>query len=446
MDFLYYPAAFLVVIGVLVTFHEYGHYIVARWSGVHVLKFSVGFGRKLWSRTDRHGTEFILAMIPFGGYVRMYDDRDPESVDVPEAKLAFMDLHPAWRIAIALGGPIANIILAVVISWALLVAGSMTYAPMVKAPSPDTPIATAAAAAGVPEVPLRLTQVDGQPVTSWQQVGLALTNRLGETGTIEIGAEELGGGPVHRLEVPIVAWHEGVGEPDVVASLGLEPALLAVVGQVVDDSPAAQAGLRTGDWVRSVDGEPVADWQAWVAHIEQHARQVVTFELVRGGRVQTVNATIGQREIENGDRGFLGVGPEYVEEKYGPLEALPIGMRDTWDKTVLIVSTVKKIITGNVSVKNLSGPISIAQVAGDSAQYSWRSFLFIMAFLSISLGVFNLLPIPILDGGQVVFHSAELITGKPVPERIQIIGVQVGLVLVGTLFVFATYNDFLRLF
>ena len=213
--------------------------------------------------------------------------------------------------------------------------------------------------------------------------------------------------------------------------------------------PKNVRGIQVGNakTIGAMDGEPVTDWQGWVTSISANANQSLSMEYVRDGLPGRVYVTIDERVGEDGSSyGFLGVGPSLVEERYGWLEAVPVSIADTWDKTVLIMSTVKKIVLGDVSVKNLSGPISIAQVAGDSAQYSWRSFLFIMAFLSISLGVFNLLPIPILDGGQIVFHSAELISGKPVPERIQILGVQVGLVLMGTLMIFATYNDFLRLF
>jgi regulator of sigma E protease len=444
MDFLYYPIAFLVVLGVLVTFHEFGHYIVARWSGVHVVRFSVGFGRALWSKTDRHGTEFTLAAIPLGGYVRMYDDRDPQEVIDREGIKPYMALHPGWRIAIALGGPVANLILAVLISWGLFVAGNMTYAPMIAAPAPDSPFALAADDL---QTPTAVIAIDGKSVSSWQQIGLRLTDRLGETGAVALTLQIPGGTNERIVEVPINNWHAGVGEPDVVGSLGLKPVVLPIVGQVVADSPAAKAGLQTGDWVTHVDAQPVADWREWVAQIEAHPRETVTLTYVRNNTTRQLLATPDEREAEDGTRsGFLGVGPALVEERYGVFEALPRAIADTWDKTLLIMSTVKKIITGNVSVKNLSGPISIAQVAGDSAQYSWRSFMFIMAFLSVSLGVFNLLPIPILDGGQVVFNAAELVTGKPVPERIQIMGVQVGLFLVGCLFVFATYNDFLRLF
>ena len=443
MDLLHYPLAFIAVLGVLVTFHEFGHYLVARWSGVRIVRFSVGFGRPLLSRVDRHGTEWTLAVIPLGGYVRMFDDRDldrPE--DKPTGAVSYMDLHPGWRVAIAVGGPFANLILAAIVYWALLVAGSFNIMPVVAAAEAGTP----AAEAGF-DKPVKIVAVDERKANGWQDVGLALTDRLGETGRIQVTVEDLKTGREEVLGIPIEAWHEGVGEPDVIGSLGLAPTVLSVVGELVPDSPAERAGLVPGDFVTAVDGRPVESWQEWVAEIEAHPNTRITLELYRDGRQRQVSVTPGSRMLEDGrEVGSIGVYQAQVAVEHGPIEAIPAALTETWDKTVMILSIVKKMVTGQVSVKNLSGPISIAQVAGDSARYSWRSFVGILAFLSVSLGVFNLLPIPILDGGHVLFNGAELITGKPVPERVQILGVQVGLFLVGTMLIFATYNDILRIF
>lgn len=443
MDLLHYPLAFLAVLGVLVTFHEFGHYLVARWSGVRVVRFSVGFGRPLLSRVDRRGTEWTLAVIPLGGYVRMFDDRDlDQAEEKPAGAVAYMDLHPGWRIAIALGGPVANLILAAVVYWALLVAGSFNILPVVAAAAEGTP----AAQAGF-DRPFRIVAVDDRGANGWQDVGLALTDRLGETGQIAITVQDLKSTREQVIDIPINAWHEGVGEPDVIGSLGLAPTVLSLVGELVPDSPAQQAGLEPGDFVTAVDNRPVETWQEWVAEIEAHPHTRITLDLYRDGRLQQVSVTPGSRSLEDGSEvGSIGVYQAQIAVEHGPLEAVPAAVAETWDKTVMILSIVKKMVTGQVSVKNLSGPISIAQVAGDSARYSWRSFVGILAFLSVSLGVFNLLPIPILDGGHVLFNSAELITGKPVPERVQILGVQVGLFLVGTMLIFATYNDLLRIF
>ncbi|XOV82062.1 MAG: RIP metalloprotease RseP [bacterium] len=447
MDLLHYPLAFIAVLGVLVTFHEFGHYIVARWSGVGILRFSVGFGRPLLSRTDRHGTEFTLAMIPLGGYVRMYDERDhlpgqETEVEVPPGTVSFMDLHPAWRIAISLGGPVANFILAIVVYWVLALAGSTNITPMVAPAEAGSP----AALAGF-ERPVQILSVDGRSANGWQDIGLSLTDRLGESGAITFTVRDLQTHRVSDIDVPIYSWHEGVGEPDVIGSLGLQPVVLSLVGELVEDSPAVQAGLQPGDFIVAVNGVPVLSWADWAGQIEAHPNERVVIELYRDGRLMQLSATPGSRMLSDGrEVGSIGVYQPQIAVSHGVVAAMGVAVAQTWDKTVLILSVVKKMITGHVSVKNLSGPISIAQVAGDSAKYSWRSFVGILAFLSVSLGVFNLLPIPILDGGHVVMHTAELITGKPIPENIQVLGVQVGLFLVGTMVIFATYNDLLRLF
>jgi len=407
-DIFIYILAFLAVLGILVTFHEFGHYIVARWSGVQVLKFSVGFGRPIWSYTDRRGTEFALAAIPLGGFVRMLDDRDPSQAEyIQPGHTPYMDLHPAWRIAIALGGPVANFVLAIVVYWLLQVAGVMNVAPMVGVPAADSPIAQAGW-----RTPAQIVAVDGVQVRGWQDVGLALTDRLGETGQISFTVRDAQSGQTNQLQVPILNWHAGVGEPDVLGSLGIVQTVLPIVGGVAPDTPASRAGMQENDWIQAVDDRPVSGWADWVEEIESHPQQQITLSLYRQGQLRRVSVTPDAAERADGStKGSLGVYPPVIEVRRGPLEAIPAAMQDTWDKTLMTLGIIKKMFTGQVSVKNLSGPISIAQVAGDSAKYSWRSFVTILGFLSISLGVLNLLPIPILDGGQVVFNGVEWAMG-----------------------------------
>ena len=245
MDLLTYPLAFLVLLGILVTFHEFGHYIVARWSGVQVLRFSVGFGRPIWSFTDSRGTEFALAAIPFGGYVRMLDDRDPDQASLKrEGDRAYMDLHPRWRIAIALGGPVANFILAILVFAVLGIAGKYVPTPMTNVPDADSLLGKA----GV-NTPVQVVSIDGVTTGSWQEIGFALTRRLGESGTVEVGIKDLATDRIERVDVQINTWLEGTREPDVLSELGFVPATMSVIGQVVEDSPAAAAGLEMGDWI-----------------------------------------------------------------------------------------------------------------------------------------------------------------------------------------------------
>ena len=253
IEFLQYPLALLVTLGVLVTFHELGHYVVARWSGVRIVRFSVGFGRPIWSRTDRHGTEWAVAAIPLGGYVRMLDEREPGTVEA-EARpgdVSYNDLTVGWRAAIAAAGPLANFLLAIVVYWFLFVAGNTTIAPMLGDVPEGSPADRAGLSAG-----LEIVSVDGQSARSWQQVTMALAGRLGDSGAIDLGVRRPGTGPVTQASLTIDGWHRGVDEPDLLASLGIEPALPPVLGEIMPDSPAQRAGLRQYDRVVAVDGEP----------------------------------------------------------------------------------------------------------------------------------------------------------------------------------------------
>ncbi|NBC22651.1 MAG: RIP metalloprotease RseP [Gammaproteobacteria bacterium] len=443
MEFLQYPLALLVTLGVLVTFHELGHYVVARLSGVRVVRFSVGFGKPIWSRRDRHGTEWAVAAIPLGGYVRMLDEREPGVVEAERlpGDVSYNDLSVGWRAAIAAAGPFANFLLAAIVYWFLFVVGNTTIAPMLGSVSEDTPAAQAGLSAGE-----EIVSVDGEPVRSWQQVTMALAARLGDSGAIEIGARRPGAGQVDVVELPVSAWHRGVDEPDLLASLGIEPGLPAVLGEIMPDSPAERAGLQRFDTVVAVDGEPLSRWSEWVDVVQAAPDRTLNVTVDRDGNRLDLTVRPQARQAGGEESGYVGVAPHLNEIRYGPLAAVPKGLAETWDKTALTLGLLKKMVTGDVSMKNLSGPITIAKVAGDSARSGWHYFLGVLALLSISLGVLNLLPIPILDGGHILFCAAEAATGRPVSERIQILGTQVGLFLVAGLMVLALYNDISRLF
>lgn len=461
MAFLQYPLALILTLGILVTIHEFGHFIIARWSGVRVVRFSVGFGRPLWSWTDRRGTEFVIAMIPLGGYVRMLDEREIEEGDggveltgEPGAgsklrdeltgELAHNQLSPLWRIAISFGGPLANFLLAVFVYWWMFLAGSTSVAPLVNVPIPDS----AAATAGMRPA-TEIIAVDGAATANWQQVSVALASRLGETGTIELTTNRPGLDQPETLRLNIQDWQRGVDEPDLLGSLGIVPKHPAVLGMVMPDSAAERAGLQDNDWVRSVDGEAIAGWSEWVQAIQGAPGQPLRVIVERGGRelalTVTPDSSAPDAQADAQPQGYLGVGMSTREVRYGPLAAVGQALDETADKTLLTLSLLKKMVFGQVSVKNLSGPITIAEVAGDSARMGLTYFLGVLALLSISLGVLNLLPIPILDGGHILFATAELVSGRPVPERVQLMGMQVGLFLVGGLMILALYNDFSRL-
>ena len=446
MEFLQYPLAFIVTLGLLVTFHELGHFVIARWSGVRVVRFSVGFGRPIWSRVDRYGTEFVLAAIPLGGYVRMLDEREPGHIEpvVPLTAddVSYNSLSVWWRIAIAFGGPAANFVLAILVYWILFVLGTTSFAPMLGSVDPESVIGRA----GV-QTNQEILAIDGEPTVSLQQVNMALAGRLGDTGTIEIETRRPGSANTFRTQLPITSWHQGVAEPDLFASLGIVPSLPAIVGTVLADGPAQRGGVRQWDLIESIDGEPVDGWGHFVELIRAAPAQSIAVVVDRAGERVALQLVTDLRGEEAGEpHGYLGVGGHFVEHRYGLLEAIPLSFAETWDKTLLTLNLVKKMVTGQVSVKNLSGPITIAKVAGDSARSGWNYFLWVLALLSISLGVLNLLPIPILDGGHIMFFLTEIVLGRPVSERTQIVGTQIGLVLVAGLMIFAVYNDITRLF
>lgn len=448
MDVLYNAFFLLLAIGILVTFHEAGHFLVARWAGVHVVRFCVGFGRPLLSWRDRRGTEFCVAALPLGGYVRMFDRRDPdaashEPTDPRLAERSYDRLTPQWRLAIALGGPGANFVLAFLFYWLAAVVGVTVAIPHVGAVVPDSPADQAGLRAGQ-----EVVAVDGKPTNAWLDVGLALAARLGDSGVIEV--ETGGNGPVGRHRIPIQDWLVGEDDPDTVGALGLESGLLAGIGEVMADGPAETGGLRAGDRITHVDNEPVVLWSEFVEHVRgSPGRELRLAVLDDAGRERTVRITPGVRVDEDGAQyGQIGAYVALPKRivRYDPIEALGRAVGQTWSNTGLTVGLLAKMVTLTVSPSNISGPITIAVVAGESARVGIGRFLSILALLSISLGVINLLPIPILDGGQVVAHTLEMVRRKPLPPMAEAVGARLGIATVVGIMVLAFYNDFTRWF
>ncbi|MCZ6618521.1 MAG: RIP metalloprotease RseP [Gammaproteobacteria bacterium] len=459
MELLLYPLALIVTLGVLVTFHEFGHFVIARLSGVRVVRFSVGFGKPIWSRFDKHGTEFAIAAIPLGGYVRMLDDRDSPSSTVNADNLledagagreapvrrpgevSYTDLSVWWRIAIAFGGPVANFLLATLVYWLLFVVGTTSIAPMLGEIDADSPMGRTGH-----EERWEIVSVDGTATKTWQQVTMALAARLGDTGSIEFATRVPGSEAIRSIPVPIMTWHHGADEPDLLGSLGIRPAAPPVLGQVLEGSAAESGGLRQWDQILAVDGVAVDSWAEWVEVIQQAPATSLSVLLSRNGRELSVSVVPEARATaDGGSAGYLGVALFTNEIRYGFFAAVPRSLQETLDKTVLTLGLVKKMVTGQVSVKNLSGPIYIAKIAGDSARSGWRVFLGVLALLSISLGVLNLLPIPILDGGHILFCVTEIILRKPVSDRVQAVATQFGLFVFVGIFLLVIYNDISRL-
>jgi regulator of sigma E protease len=438
----------IVTLGLLVTFHEFGHFVVARACGVKVLRFSVGFGRALWSRTAKSGTEYMVAMIPLGGYVKMLDAREGE-VPPGESSQDFTGKAVWQRIAIVLAGPAFNLLLAVAVFWAMLVIGKPDYQPFIG----DT--SGLAAEAGLHRGD-RVLSVGDKKIANWTDLSLALADA----------------GQAHRPAPLRVRTADGVtqtrvlhfeklppklGEGALIERTGLhprQPAIPPVVGKLEPDSGASAAGLKPGDRVLAIGGTPIHDWRdlSNAVHAQAAADHPLAIRLQRDGKVLTLEVQPHLTTQPDHSRGFaIGIYPQPVQvhydaiQKRGPLEAVPAAFAQTWDLTSRTVAMLGQMVTGSASLKNISGPISIAQYANDSAEMGPAWFLYFLGIVSLSLGIMNLLPIPILDGGHLLYYLIELVKGSPLSERAMIAGQFLGMALLVGLMSLAFYNDILRL-
>jgi len=444
--------AFLVAIAILVAVHEWGHYIVARACGVKVLRFSIGFGRPLWLRRwgpDR--TEYCLSAIPIGGYVRLLDERDAE-VPADERERTF-NARPVWqRVAILSAGPGLNFLFALLAYWCLFVAGVPGVKPIIGEVEPGS----LAAQAGIqPED--QIVAVGGQAVSTWEGAILELLDELLERGDIALSLRQ-GEGPVRTVRLPTAGLEAELTEPgELLRGIGIRPwspVLEPVLDEILPDSPAARAGLRHGDRILAADGQAFPDWQSWVEFVRARPGQTVSVLIERDGQQLTLPLEIEAVADSQPPRGRIGASvlvPEGLfsalraEQHYPPLQAAAVAARKTWDMAALTVRMIARMLTGDVSVKNISGPINIAQFAGSSASGGPESFLNFLAIVSLSLGILNLLPVPMLDGGQIVYQLLELAKGGPLSERAQLIGQQLGILFLLLLMSFAFYNDLSRL-
>ncbi len=443
--------AVIVVLGLLITFHEYGHFWVARRCGVKVLRFSVGFGKPLWSRVDRHGTEFAVAAIPLGGYVKMLDER--EGPVAPEEQAQAFNRKSVWaRIAIVSAGPAANFLLAFVAYWALFVYGTTTVAPVIGDIAADSPAARGGLQSGH-----EIVAVEGERTPSWGEVNLKLVAAIGANGELEVTTRDSETASPERHQVPVSDWLVRQDPPRPLATLGVtpwRPELPAVLGEVLDDGRAQQAGLQSGDRIVSVDGTAVEDWMAFVDRVRDNPGKTLALQVERDGERRDVMLTPAAREQEDGTAmGYIGVGVQTTEWperyrreiRYGPLDAVGEAVSKTGEMSLLTLDSIRKMLIGLISPSNLSGPVTIARIAGDSARNGVESFISFLAYLSISLGVLNLLPIPVLDGGHLVYYLIEAVRGRPVPEAVQAFGLRIGVALVGSLMLMALYFDLMRL-
>lgn len=450
MELIQTIVSFLVALLILVSIHEFGHFYVARRCGVKVHRFSIGFGKVLWSWRDKQGTEYALAALPLGGYVKMLDEREGD-VAPEERHLAFNNKTVWQRIAIVAAGPLANFLLAILLFWFLLLQGQRDLIPVIDKVEPGSVAAQAGLESGQ-----EIVAVDGQPTPTWQALNKALLNRLGETGKISFKVAYPDSHFNYESEAQLVDWLRESADPNPIEGLGITlslPKIPPIVGEVLTASPAEKAGLKEGDKILKVDDLAIDDWQSWVEYVRNRPGNALQVSFERDA--QTLQVTLIPELVEdNGQRvGRIGVGvkaytipDEMIRSyNYSIAGAFVAGVNKTWETSGFVLLSVKKLILGEISTKNLSGPITIAKVAGSSAESGLRSFIGFVALLSVFLAVFNLLPIPVLDGGHLFYYLIEVIKRKPVSDRVQMLGYQVGLFLVISLSILALYNDIMRL-
>jgi regulator of sigma E protease len=449
--------AFIVTIGLLVTIHEFGHFQVARWCGVKVLRFSIGFGKPLWSKKlGNDKTEFVIAAIPLGGYVKMLDENELKAEENPvtyseyELGHAF-NRQSVWkRIAIVLAGPVANLLLAIVLYWGLFMLGVTGMRPIIGVVEENSLAALASLKSG--EV---IQKVAGNPVSTWQEARWALLEESLESKSVEIEATNNSNELLqHTLSF------EGIdndAEIDVLKKIGLDPFkpnIPAVIGEVLPDSAAEKAGFKPSDKILRIDGVEMGDWEQVVNNIKDNPSKSLQFELMRAQKIVRITAT--PEPVEEGGEtiGRMGAGLKLTQTElnkflitlnYSPLLSLQKAVVKTWDTSVFSLKMLGKMLTGKVSLKGISGPVTIATYAGESANLGLKAFLGFLALVSISIGVLNLLPIPVLDGGHLMYYIVEIFKGSPVSERTMLAGQKLGFGLLGLLMTIALFNDFNRL-
>lgn len=437
--------ATIVALGVLVTVHEFGHYWVAKRCGVRVLRFSVGFGRSLYTWKDKSGTEFCVAAIPLGGYVKMLDGREKQ-LSATDRSEAFDQKTVSQRFAIVAAGPGINFIFAALVYALISVIGVQKAIPVVD----ELPSQTAVKI----RLPAEFVSFDGRQVMSWERISIAMVDVIGDKTTVQVGLRPLESNVVNKITIPVPK--ELIADESPLVAFGIKPwspPIEAKLARIITGGVAEAAGLLVGDRVVAVNSQPVADWAEFVSVIKGAYGLSTDLTVERLGVTQTITVVPETRHGPDGPYGFLGVAPvveplppELVRTiQENPVKALLVGVERTIEMSWLTVESIGKMISGVLSPENLSGPLTIAKVAGDSANSGWYAYLSFIAYLSVSLGVLNLLPIPVLDGGHLVFFVFEWLIGRPVPEQVQIQGIRIGMALLMGLMFFAFYNDLMRL-
>lgn len=463
MTFMLFALAFIAVLGPLVALHEWGHYIVARLCGVKVLTYSIGFGPKVASWTSKKsGIDYRLSALPLGGYVKMLDEREG-AVPEHEKHLAFNTQHPLKKIAIVAAGPIMNFIIAIALFWVLFLVPSEQLNTRIGSVLPDSPAATVNLPKGD-----KIVAVDGHDVQTWEEINYRLADRMGETGSVGLTLAQMNeqaantvNMTLNDVDVPIKDFMQGpqAGQ-GTLTSLGImpwQPHIEPIIGQLTPDGAAIRQGMQVGDKILTIDGEPIEDWLAATRIIRDNPETLLTFTILRDGKEVVLKVMPqGKRGNAGEHYGQIGAGIAPIDivvpddyktmVSYDPVSAVGKAFAKTGQLATMTLNSMGKMITGKVGLDNLSGPISIAVISKQSFEISWEQVLATAGLISLSLAVLNLLPIPVLDGGHLLYYLIELIRGKPVSEKMQIVGFNIGFIFLIGFMLLAITNDFGRYF
>ncbi|MEX5440637.1 RIP metalloprotease RseP [Acinetobacter indicus] len=451
MSALFIIVAAILLLGPLIAIHEFGHYFVARKLGVKVLVYSIGFGPTVLKWTSKKsGIQYQLSALPLGGYVKMLDEREG-NVAEEDLPFAFNRQHPWKRIAIVAAGPLINLVFAIVLFWILFLPSQEQLNTRVGKVLPQTPAAEVNMQPGD-----RITAVDGTQVSTWEKLNFALVDRAGETGTIHIQANRDGQPQNFQLPIQDFLKDQSQSPLEVLGFTPYRPNIPAVVSKLSEDGAAIRQGMKEGDQILAIDGVVMKDWYDVVQVVQASPEKLLKIDVLRQDQqVQLEIMPQAKRDNMGNTTGMLGVQsdpgkitiPEEYKQtiQYSPTEALMMAVDKTGQISSMILNSIVKMVRGLIGLDNLSGPITIAKVAGQSAEMGWQTFISFMALMSVSLGILNLLPIPMLDGGHLVYYFIELIRGKPVSEQIQLVGLKIGMVLLGSMMLLALFNDFMRL-
>ena len=449
LSILWNLAAFIVALGVLITVHEFGHFWVARRCGVRVERFSIGFGKALWRRIDKSGTEYVIAMIPLGGYVKMLDER-AEPVAPELRHYAFNNKTVGQRAAIIAAGPIANFLFAIFAYWLVFIIGVPGVRPVVGEITPNSIAAQAQIQPGT-----ELKAVDGIETPDWDAVRLQLVSKIGDEHTT-LSVAQFGSNQRQDKTLDLRHWAFEPDKEDPVSSLGMRPRgpqIEPVLSEVQVNSAASKAGLQAGDRIVKVNGQSLTQWMTFVTLVRDNPDTPLALDIERQGSSLSLTLTPDSKQVNGKAEGFAGVVPKVIPlpdeyktvRQYGPFSAILEASDKTWQLMKLTVSMLGKLITGDVKLNNLSGPISIAQGAGMSAEFGIIYYLMFLALISVNLGIINLFPLPVLDGGHLLFLAIEKLKGGPVSERVQDFSYRIGSILLVLLMGLALFNDFSRL-